>query len=554
MADKNLSVDLKNMFANLKLSAKLSLSFGLVFLAFIAVIITASLTLSEMSTSQQVNFSKDIPATEGMATLGVNIRRLKSAVQMFILLDDPTGKDKAVAEIESITKENTEIVDQLAILFRNDPEMKDLLLSIDRRLDNFTQRIQDVFIPTAGEHNDLATKMQVLRDERENIGQMEALASELKQMSNRFASDQAQLAKDQAQRSIGFLWTVCFFGIAASLALVVALSRMTLRPLNELTEAARQLEKSSDISTVKSMVKDEGRTDEVGTLARAFNSMVSALKEREAERDKALARLEVSNSELKQFAYVAAHDLKEPLRTISNYLSLLGERLDGKLDEKGERFWKIVIDSSYRMDALISGLLTYAKLGTKALAPQQVDMNDVVHKVLGDLKVVVSETGAKVERHNLPNVYADTTQMSQLLQNLVVNGIKFRGNKTPEVDIGANRVSDGWMFYVRDNGIGFDMQFQDRIFLIFQRLHGRDEYAGTGLGLAVCKRIVERHGGKIWAESKEGEGATFFFTLPDDLQKLSLNGNGKHSVPKGVESVSANAFPQTSQSNNQALK
>ncbi len=157
--------------------------------------------------------------------------------------------------------------------------------------------------------------------------------------------------------------------------------------------------------------------------------MVHAIQVREVERDKALARLEVSNSELKQFAYVAAHDLKEPLRTISNYLSLLGERLEGKLDEKGERFWKTVIESSYRMDALISGLLTYAKLGNKALTPQQVDMDEVVSKVLGDLKVIVNESGAKIEKHNLPLVYADGTQMSQLLQNLLANGIKFRGEK-----------------------------------------------------------------------------------------------------------------------------
>lgn len=529
MAEKGVLSDFKRHFANLKLSTKLSLSFGMVFLAFIAVIITASLTLSELSHYQQETFVRDLPATEGMATLSVNIRRLKTAVQMFILLEDPTGKDKAIAEIEEVTKENEDIIEQLRDIFQNDREMSDLLSSIDHRLSNFSKRIKGGFMPAGLDAKDLSVKTSALRDERENVNQMEALANELKDLTTKYSAGQTARAKDQAQHSIGVLWTVCLLGVTTSLALVVLLSRMTILPLSQLTEAAKQLEESNNAV----LVKDEGRSDEVGVLTRTFNNMVTAIKEREGERDKALGRLEVSNAELKQFAYVAAHDLKEPLRTISNYLSLLGERLDGKLDEKGERFWKTVVDSSHRMDALISGLLTYAKLGSKALAPRQVDMNDVVSKVLGDLKVVLSETGAKVEQHNLPLIYADGTQMGQLVQNLIANGIKFRGSDSPKVDIGANRVSNGWMFYVRDNGIGFDMQFQDRIFLIFQRLHGRDEYAGTGLGLAVCKRIVERHGGKIWAESKEGEGSTFFFTLPDDLQTVSMSGNGADKASDG---------------------
>lgn len=529
MAEKGVLSDFKRHFANLKLSTKLSLSFGMVFLAFIAVIITASLTLSELSHYQQETFVRDLPATEGMATLSVNIRRLKTAVQMFILLEDPTGKDKAIAEIEEVTKENEDIIEQLRDIFQNDREMSDLLSSIDHRLSNFSKRIKGGFMPAGLDAKDLSVKTSALRDERENVNQMEALANELKDLTTKYSAGQTARAKDQAQHSIGVLWTVCLLGVTTSLALVVLLSRMTILPLSQLTEAAKQLEESNNAV----LVIDEGRSDEVGVLTRTFNNMVTAIKEREGERDKALGRLEVSNAELKQFAYVAAHDLKEPLRTISNYLSLLGERLDGKLDEKGERFWKTVVDSSHRMDALISGLLTYAKLGSKALAPRQVDMNDVVSKVLGDLKVVLSETGAKVEQHNLPLIYADGTQMGQLVQNLIANGIKFRGSDSPKVDIGANRVSNGWMFYVRDNGIGFDMQFQDRIFLIFQRLHGRDEYAGTGLGLAVCKRIVERHGGKIWAESKEGEGSTFFFTLPDDLQTVSMSGNGADKASDG---------------------
>ncbi len=421
MTEKGALSDLKKTFANLKLSTKLSLSFGMVFLAFIAVIITASLTLSEMSFYQQNAFARDIPATEGMATLSVNIRRMKAAVQMFILLEDPTGKDKAVAEIETVTQENKEIIDQLRDLFHDDREMSDLLGSIDHRLGKFNERIKCVFLPAACDRKDVSAKTSVLKDERENVNQMESLANELKELTNKYAAGQTLRAKQQAQHSIEVLWAVCVLGVTTSLLMVVALSRLTIDPLTQLTDAARQLEASQHAT----LVEDEGRTDEVGTLTRTFNNMVKAINDRQSERDKALSRLEVSNSELKQFAYVAAHDLKEPLRTISNYLSLLGERLEGKLDDKGERFWKTVVDSAGRMDALISGLLTYAKLGSKALAPEQIDMNEVVSKVLGDLKVVVNESRATVEPHNLPLVFADSTQMSQLIQNLVANGIKF---------------------------------------------------------------------------------------------------------------------------------
>lgn len=513
MTEKGAISDIIWQFANLRLSTKLLFSFGIVFLAFLAVIITASVTMADLAFSQEESFQKDIPATEGMTTLGVNIRRLKSGVQMLILVDDPTGKDKAIKEIESIVQENAEIVNQLTDLFEKDREMSELLISIDRRLKRFNTRIKQVLIPIAYGRGDTDEKSKVLRDERENINEMESLSVELKDLTNKYAKHQTLVSKQAVQNSIGFLWFVCAVGVSGSLVLVVALSQLTINPLAKLTLAAKQLEESNHTE----IVPDEGRTDEVGVLARAFNSMAQSMQEKELERTIALENLELSNSELKQFAYVAAHDLKEPLRTISNYMSLLGERLDGKLDEKGMKYWKTVIDSSTRMDALISGLLTYAKLGSKSLSPQQVNINDVVGKVLSDLKVVIHESGATVERQNLPQIYADGTQMSQLFQNLVQNGIKFRKKDSPKIEIAANRTRAGWMFYVRDNGMGFDMQFQERIFLIFQRLHGRDDFPGTGLGLAVCKRIVERHGGKIWAESVEGEGATFYFTIPDEL-------------------------------------
>jgi PAS domain S-box-containing protein len=222
-----------------------------------------------------------------------------------------------------------------------------------------------------------------------------------------------------------------------------------------------------------------------------------------------------SNAELEQFAYVASHDLQTPLRAISGYLNLLTKRFDGKLDGDADRFIHRTHANVLRMQRLINDLLTYSRLTTRAHPFQPTDCNQVVAEVLEMLQPVIEESGARITHGLLPTIPADGGQLFQLFQNLIGNAIKFRDHRSPEVHVGAERADKGWLFAVKDNGIGIDPQYGERIFLIFQRLHTMDQYPGTGIGLAICKKIVERHGGKIWVESKAGEGATFKFLLPD---------------------------------------
>jgi PAS domain S-box-containing protein len=221
-----------------------------------------------------------------------------------------------------------------------------------------------------------------------------------------------------------------------------------------------------------------------------------------------------SNEELERFAYIASHDLQEPLRMVASYTQLLARRYRGKLDEDADEFIGYAVSGANRMQQLIRDLLEYSRVGTRGGAFELVDCGEIVAQVLGDLAAAIGETDATVVTGALPTVRADRSQLRQLFQNLIGNALKYRSDAPPVVRIDADRKGDEWHFTVRDNGIGIAPEYAERIFVVFQRLHTQAEYPGTGIGLAICKRIVERHGGRIWVESVAGEGTTFHFTLP----------------------------------------
>ncbi|MBE9216991.1 GAF domain-containing protein [Plectonema cf. radiosum LEGE 06105] len=226
------------------------------------------------------------------------------------------------------------------------------------------------------------------------------------------------------------------------------------------------------------------------------------------------ADLERSNAELKKFAYVASHDLQEPLNQVANYVQLLEMRYQNALDEDANEFIGYVVGGVSLMQTLIDDVLAYSKVDMQGIEFAPTSAQEALQKALNNLRRRISQTGATITHDELPTVMADSTQLMQLFQNLISNAIKFRSEKPPEIHISVSRLEDQWLFSVRDNGIGIEPQFSDRIFVIFQRLHTRDEYPGTGMGLAICKKIAECHRGNIWVESQLGEGATFYFTIP----------------------------------------
>ncbi|AFZ23359.1 PAS domain S-box [Cylindrospermum stagnale PCC 7417] len=260
------------------------------------------------------------------------------------------------------------------------------------------------------------------------------------------------------------------------------------------------------------------------------------LLEQETRQRQELAR---SNADLEQFAYVASHDLQEPLRMVTSYLQLLERRYKNQLDANADNFIAYAVDGAHRMQTLIHDLLNYSRVSTRGQPFATVDCTTALKRAIANLQVTIEESGAVITHDPLPSVLADATQLTQVFQNLIANAIKFRQELPPQIHIGVGRstVEDGirepeenssllasqneWLFWVRDNGIGIDPQYAERIFVLFRRLHGRGKYPGTGIGLAICKKIIERHGGTIWVESESGQGSIFYFTIPDKTGQKS---------------------------------
>ena len=226
-----------------------------------------------------------------------------------------------------------------------------------------------------------------------------------------------------------------------------------------------------------------------------------------------------SNEDLEQFAYVASHDLQEPLRMVTSYLQFLERRYKPKLDGDAVQFIEFAVQGARRMKALIEDLLQYSRVGMRGAALELVESEKIFVASCINLRVAIEESGATITNEPLPVVMGDATQLGQVFQNLLANALKFRGTASPKIHVSARCETSFWTFAVKDNGIGIEQRFFDRIFAIFQRLHTREEYAGTGIGLAVCKKIIERHGGRIWLESKPDAGTTFYFSLPIPSKK-----------------------------------
>jgi signal transduction histidine kinase len=308
------------------------------------------------------------------------------------------------------------------------------------------------------------------------------------------------------------LWLVIGVGVllvAVIGGLSLLLHRLLITPLTELAEQVRQVASGDFEYEI-----DVHGPRETVMLGEDVDAMRRRILQELATLDAASAELQRSNSELEQFAYVASHDLQEPLRKVASFCQLLQRRYGGKLDERADQYIEFAVDGAKRMQGLINDLLAFSRVGRITRERTTIDLGEVVHHLLDSFSERIEETGARVVVGDLPSVQGEATLLSAVFQNLISNALKFRGPTDPVVRIEAERDGDMWKFSVHDNGIGIEPEYADRIFVIFQRLHPKDAYPGTGIGLAMCRKIVEYHGGTIWLKTDVDSGTTFEFTLP----------------------------------------
>ncbi len=258
-----------------------------------------------------------------------------------------------------------------------------------------------------------------------------------------------------------------------------------------------------------------------GPLAFGMVSDITERKKAADELQRVNEELRRSSAEVEQFAHVASHDLQEPLRMVTNYLQLIERRYNDLLDDDGREFIRYAVDGAIRMKALIADLLDFSRAGTGAAHFVRVATLDIVQDALANLKAAIDESHAQISLDLLPAVVVDPVLFTQVFQNLIANAIKFQRNSSPKIHISASREGKEWIFSIRDNGIGIEARHLDRIFRIFERLHSSQEYSGSGIGLAITRKIVERHGGRIWVESQPGIGSTFFFSISAEMESAN---------------------------------
>jgi signal transduction histidine kinase len=297
-------------------------------------------------------------------------------------------------------------------------------------------------------------------------------------------------------------------GLLLGGVLAVVLARSITKPVSHLIAVSQAIARGELSQEARVTSHDEFRL-----LAESFNQMVRARRQAEDSERMRADELARSNAELEQFAYVASHDLREPLRMVQSFCGLLQDRYGDKLDERANKYINFAVDGATRMQGLVDDLLEFARVGHSNECFDSVGLDDVVRQALTNLEAAIVESGATIEFDRLPTVRGDARRLTQVFQNLIGNAIKFRGAPPPAIQVSACREGEAWRITVADNGIGIDPKHFQRLFVVFRRLHSKDEYPGTGIGLALCKRIVELHGGRIWLDSQPGRGTSFHFCL-----------------------------------------
>lgn len=423
------------------------------------------------------------------------------------------GRQKADRGIKAVRQLTSDNLAQQRRLNELEPLVDQRLALLQRSLDLLQQNPSDlatqIALTSQGGvlQQQVEAKLQVMDNEEQTL------------LQQRSETAEESVVQTTAIGAVGFCLS---FGLLAGVYFLLQRQiRVRRRAETALHQANEQLEarvqeRTAQLSQMNISLQAEimERQQAQQALQQVKEGLEIKVQERTAELKQLNEDLVRSNQELEQFAYVASHDLQEPLRAVTGYTQLLVQDYQDRLDESAQEYTAFIVDGARRMQQLIQDLLAYSRVGTRDLVFVSTDCNLVLNQALDNLQVAIAENQAIIHSESLPTVTVDKNQLVQLFQNLLGNAIKFRREAPPQVQISAELNGNEWIFRIRDNGIGMKSRYLVRIFEIFKRLHTRTEFSGTGIGLAICKKIVDRHGGRIWAESEPGVGTAFYFTLP----------------------------------------
>ncbi|MBG0850584.1 CHASE3 domain-containing protein [Streptomyces spinoverrucosus] len=413
--------------------------------------------------------------------------------------------------------EEKDTLRRLGTLLADDPRARDDLATVRRLSGRWQERVA---LPIANADPDRAVSLAASRTEAGKAG-FDALRRALTTQQTHLEQERAAASRELRRATSLRNWTFTVIALVIALVAVLvfeALRRGITTPLSRLGHTAREVAKGRFDQPIA--ITGPADLRQLGSDVESMRGrLLEELEFSEQSRrllDEQAADLQRSNTELEQFAYVASHDLQEPLRKVSSFTQLLQRRYGGQLDERADQYIAFAVDGANRMQVLINDLLAFSRVGRVLNDHEEVDLEDVVGRTLDNLSVAIEESGAEIGHDPLPKVVGDATQLGMLWQNLLSNSLKFRRpDRSPDIRISVATTDDGlWEFAVTDNGIGIAPEFQEKVFVLFQRLHTRDAYPGTGIGLAMCKKVVEFHGGTIWIDPEHTGGTRVVFTLP----------------------------------------
>jgi len=439
------------------------------------------------------------------SALETSLVNLENGVRGYVA----SGRERLLEPFRVARRTYPAQADRLSRLVADDARQQAAVREITTGLDDYVSLWALPLVGLAEERRDVAQSVLASGTGRERLDELRAQLAELFARERAVAAERERRADRRSSTAVTLGLIGMGLVVLVAIGMWLSLRRSVLRPVERVAAATREV---ADGDLAVHVPAD--REDEIGTLARSFNEMTDALRRSREQLDARTLDLERSNHDLEQYAQMASHDLQAPLATIDLYLKLIDRRLSDASEEELRELLQGIGGSTDRMRSLVRDLLHLARVGRGDAKREPLDAREVLDQALDNLAGPIAERGADVRTMPLPAVTGDPGQLCLLFQNLVGNAIKFSDGDTPRVEISASVSGGEAQFAVRDNGIGIDPTHAERIFQPFQRLHGEDRYEGTGIGLAICQRIVAHHGGRIWAESEVGSGSTFRFTLP----------------------------------------